>query len=78
MSVNEERHNLAARMGPRVIAARDFFAQPSTELETLAARQGAGPATDFDALFGDFWPEDEAVDDFVTAVREWRREDGGA
>ena len=43
--------------------------------EELAARQGVGPVTDFDALWGDFWPEDESVDDFVAAVREWRRDD---
>lgn len=23
---------------------------------------------------GDLWPEDESVDDFIAAVREWRRE----
>jgi len=26
-------------------------------------------------LWGDFWPEDESVDDFIHAVRHWRRED---
>jgi hypothetical protein len=26
-------------------------------------------------LSGDFWPEDKPVDDFVDAVRRWRRED---
>ncbi|HET8629035.1 MAG TPA: hypothetical protein VFL91_16560 [Thermomicrobiales bacterium] len=69
---------LAARMGPRVVAGRDFFTQPPADLETLAAQQGVGPVTDFDALFGDFWPEDESVDDFIAAVREWRREDDDA
>lgn len=69
---------LAARMGPRVVAGRVFFTQPPADLETLAARQGAGPVTDFDALFGDFWPEGEVVDDFVAAVRAWRREGGDA
>ena len=23
-------------------------------------------------LLGDFWPEDESVDDFLRALREWR------
>ena len=23
-------------------------------------------------LLGDFWPEEESVDDFLTAMREWR------
>lgn len=26
-------------------------------------------------LYGDFWPEDESVDDFINAVRQWRDED---
>ncbi len=26
-------------------------------------------------LWGDFWPEDESVDDFIHAVRRWRRKD---
>ncbi len=26
-------------------------------------------------LWGDFWPEEESVDDFIHAVRRWRRED---
>lgn len=44
-----------------------------TDLNTLAARQGVRPVTDFEALLGDFWPEDEGIDDFIAAVREWRR-----
>jgi len=23
-------------------------------------------------LLGDFWPEEESIDDFLTALREWR------
>jgi hypothetical protein len=26
-------------------------------------------------LWGNFWPEDESVDDFIHTVRRWRRED---
>ena len=26
-------------------------------------------------LWGDFWPEDESVDDFIHTVRRWRYED---
>jgi predicted RNase H-like HicB family nuclease len=40
----------------------------------LAADQGVGIADDFDALLGDFWPEDESADEFVSALREWRRD----
>lgn len=67
---------LAARMEPSVMAGREFFSQPAVDLETLAATQGVRPITNLDDLVGDFWPEDESVDDFVAAVRRWRREGG--
>jgi hypothetical protein len=44
------------------------------ELDALALAQGAPLAVRFDDLIGDFWPEDETCDEFITAVREWRRE----
>jgi len=31
-----------------------------------------------DELIGDFWPEEESVDDFLAAVESWRREDHAA
>ena len=47
-----------------------FAGHPS--LEELLVAQGTGPIIDPSILRGDFWPEDEAVEDFVAAVREWR------
>ena len=46
----------------------------------LKARQaqrhsGCEPLQRLEDLWGDFWPEDESVDDFISAVRRWRRED---
>jgi excisionase family DNA binding protein len=38
----------------------------------LAEEQGVGPVTDFDALLGHGWPEDEPVEDFIEALNEWR------
>ena len=38
-------------------------------------RSGCEPAQRLEDLWGDFWPEDESVDDFISAVRRWRRED---
>lgn len=49
-----------------------FFAE--TDLELLAARQGVTAITDFDELLGDFWPEEENLDQFLATVREWRDE----
>jgi len=54
-------------------AALGLDEQP-TILE-LAARQGVAVPGSFDALLGDFWPDDESSDDFVAAVREWRHEE---
>lgn len=46
------------------------------EVADLAQQQGVTPLRDFDALLAgcDFWPDDETADDFVAAVRNWRRE----
>jgi hypothetical protein len=33
------------------------------------------PVQRLESLWGDFWPEDESVDDFIATVRQWRRED---
>jgi hypothetical protein len=43
-------------------------------LDTWAEQQGVRPVTDFTGLLGDFWPEEEADDEFIAAVRQWRRE----
>lgn len=43
---------------------------PSIEL--LMAEQGTGPITDVSVLHGDFWPEEESVEEFVATIREWR------
>jgi hypothetical protein len=54
-------------------AASGFF-DPSPDLITLAANQQVKAITNFDDLLGDFWPDDETPDDFIAAVREWRRD----
>lgn len=33
------------------------------------------PVQSLDELWGDFWPEDESVDDFIDTVRQWRKDD---
>lgn len=42
-------------------------------VHVLAERQDVRPVDDFDALLGG-WPEDEPIDDFIAAFREWRRQ----
>jgi hypothetical protein len=43
-------------------------------LAALAAEQGVRPIQDIDELGGDFWPEDESMDEFLATLREWREE----
>jgi hypothetical protein len=44
------------------------------DLEQLAREQGAPVTADFNKLLGDFWPDDESVDEFLAARERWRRE----
>jgi len=57
---------------------RPAFFDPPPDLETLARLQGTKPA-DFGELMAtpEHWPDDESVDDFIAAVREWRSEGKG-
>ena len=67
----------------------DAFASPESErrytpasinfdslpdIEVLARVQGVSSNTKFEDLLGDFWPEDQSVEDFLEARRRWRRE----
>jgi hypothetical protein len=44
-----------------------------TDLATLAAAQEVSPVDRPEDLLGDFWPEDEKVEDFLRAVEAWQR-----
>lgn len=74
------RSKTAASAGKRTggktlpAAKRNGAVKGNRTVEALAAEQGVGPAEDFDKLLGDFWPEDETADEFIAAVRRWRRE----
>jgi len=46
----------------------------TTDLDTLAARQGVQAVPNISALAAGVWPDDEPLDDFIAAVRQWRRE----
>ncbi len=49
-----------------------YAASGHPSIEQLMAEQGTGPITDVSVLHGDFWPEEESVEEFVATVREWR------
>lgn len=71
---------LAPRAGsrPGEEALPDLFAgirrRSAEDLIALAREQGIKPVEKFEDLLGDFWPEDESVDDFLEARRQWQRE----
>ena len=46
----------------------NFDADPS--LDEIIAQQGKGPITDISVLHGDFWPEEESIEDFLAALHE--------
>jgi hypothetical protein len=74
--VLEDARSLAPDEQQRLVellAAEPPEIQPAATIEQLMAEQGTRPLS-FDEMLGDFWPEDESVDDFITALREWRSE----
>jgi hypothetical protein len=48
----------------------NFDADPS--LDEIIAQQRKGPVTDLSVLHGDFWPEEEPIEDFLAALHDWR------
>jgi hypothetical protein len=57
---------MAETLEPRYASA----GHPS--VEELKQLQGATPTSDPSELLGDFWLEDENIDDFLAALRERR------
>ena len=44
------------------------------EVQSFLRAQGARPVERFEDLLGDFWPENESVDDFLEARHRWQQE----
>jgi hypothetical protein len=42
--------------------------------EAIAAQQDVKAIENPEELYADFWPEEETAEEFVAAVRQWRRE----
>jgi hypothetical protein len=53
----------------------DFAQFLQTQQVQRQPEPNARPVQKLEELYGDFWPEDESVDDFIDAVQQWRRED---
>jgi hypothetical protein len=48
----------------------NFYATPT--IEEIIEQQGKKPITDLSVLRGDFWPDDEPIEDFLSALHDWR------
>jgi hypothetical protein len=54
-------------------SASDKYARAGhPSIEELVAEQGTRFRADPAELLGDFWPEEESIEDFLSALREWR------
>jgi hypothetical protein len=54
----------------------DLYARTGhPSIEELVAEQGTRFRTDPADLLGDFWPEEESIEDFLRALHEWRGHD---
>jgi len=50
-------------------ASEKYVYEGHPAIDELIAEQGVVFPRD---LLGDFWPEEESIDDFLAAMREWR------
>ena len=53
-------------------AADKYVRDGHPSIDELIVEQRALFPRDPSDLLGDFWPDEEAVDDFLRAMREWR------
>jgi hypothetical protein len=56
------------------LAAR-YSRQGHPSIEELQAEQGTKPVKDATELLGDFWPEEESIEDFLKFLHEVRGHD---
>ena len=62
-----------ANLQRRDIETSDGYAATGhPSVDQLMAEQGTGPITDVSVLHGDFWPEEESIEDFLDNLHEWR------
>jgi hypothetical protein len=52
--------------------AQKYSHRGHPSVEELVAAQGLTFPRDPEDLLGDFWPEEESIEDFLAALREWR------
>jgi hypothetical protein len=52
--------------------AEKYIKEGHPTVDELIADQGVVFPRDPQDLLGDFWPQEESIDEFLCAVREWR------
>ena len=52
--------------------AEKYIREGHPAIDELVAEQQLAFPRDPHDLLGDFWPEEDSIDDFLTALREWR------
>jgi hypothetical protein len=57
---------------PMLQLALGYVRQGHPAADEPIAAQGLNAPRDPRNLLGNFWPEDESIDDFLAAMREWR------
>jgi len=61
-------------VSPESVGLPPLATTQRVDLQTLASVQGVVAVANPDVLRGDFWPEDESIDDFLNALRTSRRD----
>jgi hypothetical protein len=51
---------------------REYVRQGHPTVDELVASQGLTFPRDPQDLVGNFWPEEESIDDFLSALQNWR------
>lgn len=59
----------AARERPATVR---YSAAGHPSIGQLMTAQGTGPITNPSVLHGNFWPEEESIEDFLEALHQWR------
>jgi hypothetical protein len=65
------RQHRGAAPDDRSVSVR-YAATGHRAFDQLMAEQGTGPITDGSVWHGDLWPVEEAIEDFLDALHEWR------
>ena len=67
--VNRQHRDSAPDARPAPVR---YAASGHPSVAQLMAEQGTGPITAVSVLHGDFWPEEESIEDFLETLHQWR------